>query len=210
VKLGEGATGVVFKAGRYFDDTSGGKEGAWKYVAIKAIKKSIIGGIDFEADPFHRDLMMKIFHPNIVSIYQVVDTAKYLFVSMELAEGGELYNRITTKGRYTETKARVVAEKLASALIYLHNHRIIHRDLKPENILLKSADDVDVVLCDFGLSLLFPIYAIHSNSRHVLKDNACGSMAYVAPEGELPCLHKVHPPFLGVLSWLCLSCESTL
>lgn len=69
---------------------------------------------------------------------------------MELMEGGELYGRIAAKGPYSERKAAVITQRLASAVRFLHRHGIVHRDLKPENLLLQSAEQDDVVKVRLG------------------------------------------------------------
>ena len=67
---------------------------------------------------------------------------------MELLEGGDLFDRIVERIRYTEDNARKVMFQILTAVHYLHSKRIVHRDLKPENILLVSAKD-DTKVCPF-------------------------------------------------------------
>ena len=75
---------------------------------------------------------------------------------MELATGGEVFDRIVSKERYTELEAATLVRQLLSGVRYLHRHKIIHRDLKPENILLASAQsDTDVKISDFGLAKIY-------------------------------------------------------
>ena len=64
---------------------------------------------------------------------------------MELVSGGDLFDRIVERGKYSESNARLVMRQLLSAVKYLHARNIVHRDLKPENILLlDSKDDIQV------------------------------------------------------------------
>lgn len=56
---------------------------------------------------------------------------------MEMAAGGEMYDRIVNKGRYSEAEARYAVRMLLSGLCYLHSMHITHRDLKPENLLYR-------------------------------------------------------------------------
>lgn len=64
---------------------------------------------------------------------------------MELVSGGDLFDRIVERGKYSEANAKLVMQQLLSAVKYLHARNIVHRDLKPENILLlNSKDDVQV------------------------------------------------------------------
>jgi calcium/calmodulin-dependent protein kinase I len=95
---------------------------------------------------------------------------------MQLATGGELFDRILSKGIYTEEDAAKVVKELLLALDYLHNEvDIVHRDLKPENLLYRDpSDSSDILLTDFGLSRVM-------NEAGFLK-KACGTPNYVAPE----------------------------
>ena len=70
------------------------------------------------------------------------------------AQGGELFDRIISVGRFTEDVSRVIFRQVHSAMSYMHAQGVIHRDLKPENILLTSSDLADntIKLSDFGLS----------------------------------------------------------
>ena len=68
-------------------------------------------------------------------------------------EGGELFEKIKSKGLYRESDARPVMRNLISALEYIHRKLIVHRDLKPENLLLTSKENNwDLKIADFGLA----------------------------------------------------------
>lgn len=97
------------------------------------------------------------------------------YLVMELMHGGDLFDRIVQKGRYSEDDARRVMRRLLNALFYLHERQnVVHRDLKPENILLTSKhDDISIKLTDFGL-------AKEQNSEGL--KTFCGTPAYFAPE----------------------------
>jgi len=98
-----------------------------------------------------------------------------LYIVTEIVSGGELFDRIVSKGSYTEKDAADLVVKFLEAIEYLHEKGIVHRDLKPENLLLKSKDnDSDVKLADFGLSKIV--------GQEVLMQTACGTPGYVAPE----------------------------
>ena len=93
---------------------------------------------------------------------------------MELVSGGDLFDRIIERGRFSEESARSVMHKILDAVKYLHSNDIIHRDLKPENILLVSdSSDVDIKITDFGLA--------KRTNRDGLK-TFCGTPQYFAPE----------------------------
>merc|ERR1719266_1663841 len=97
--------------------------------------------------------MQKVDHKNCVKLYEIYETHSRLFMVMELLTGGELFDRIVTKGSYSEKEAADVCATIAEALKYLHGNGIVHRDLKPEN-LIYSSDHPDALLkiTDFGLA----------------------------------------------------------
>jgi calcium-dependent protein kinase len=94
-----------------------------------------------------------------------------------LCEGGELFKRLLSKGKYSERDASRVMRQILSAVADCHVHGIIHRDLKPENFLyLDSSEDALLKVTDFGLSEFFSL-----QSQKPFNDIA-GSAFYVAPE----------------------------
>lgn len=98
------------------------------------------------------------------------------YLVFEEATGGELFDRILSRGRFTELDACRTIRAVLSAVQYLHHHNIVHRDVKPENILYRTeAEDANVVLVDFGI-------AKHLEADDELLTNVCGSYGYAAPE----------------------------
>ena len=75
-------------------------------------------------------------HPNIIRMFEVIETRRDISLVLEHAAGGELLDTIVTKGRLTENEARIYARQVVSALDYCHAMGIVHRDLKAENLLL--------------------------------------------------------------------------
>jgi len=121
------------------------------------------------------DILKRIQHPNIIAVVEIYETPRYLNLVMELAIGGELFDSIVSRGKYTEKDAAKIIQQVASACEYLHSLGIVHRDLKPENLLLESkAPDARVKIADFGLSKIM-------EAQSVLQ-TACGTPGYVAPE----------------------------
>lgn len=95
---------------------------------------------------------------------------------MELLTGGELFDRICEKERYSEREARQVMFLMTNAIAYAHSKGVVHRDLKPENILLKSKDDdTSIKVADLGFA------GILSSPTQVMS-TPCGTPGYVAPE----------------------------
>ena len=97
-----------------------------------------------------RDVLRAIgAHKHIVSLVEYAETADAYALLLELAEGGEVFDRIC-EGPYSEADAATVVRQVATALVHMHSKGICHRDLKPENILLTSrASDADVKVADW-------------------------------------------------------------
>jgi calcium-dependent protein kinase len=91
-------------------------------------------------------------HPNIVKYYETYEDVKYLYLVMEYCNGGELFDKITSKktGVFSEIEARSLMKKLLMALNHCHMSGIAHRDIKPENIMIGVDDEIKLI--DFGLA----------------------------------------------------------
>lgn len=122
------------------------------------------------------DVLRKTDHPNVIDIYAVYESPKYIHLVLPFLEGGELFERLKAKGLYKESDAAIAMKYFLTALEYLAKHRIVHRDLKPENLILaKKNDDNCLQIADFGLaSRILP----HEDLLYL----RCGSPGYVAPE----------------------------
>lgn len=117
-------------------------------------------------------IMKMLDHPNIVKLYQVIETEKTLYLVMEYASGGEVFDYLVAHGRMKEKEARAKFRQIVSAVQYCHQKRIIHRDLKAENLLLDA--EMNIKIADFGFSNEFvPGQKL---------DTFCGSPPYAAPE----------------------------
>ncbi|KAJ3198974.1 MAP/microtubule affinity-regulating kinase 3, partial [Dinochytrium kinnereticum] len=141
-------------------------------VAIKIIDKEKLDKVT--ARKLFREVrIMKLLnHPHIVRLYEVIDTPKDLYLIMEYAAGGEIFDYLVAHGRMKEKDARRHFRQIISAVEYCHNLHIIHRDLKAENLLLDAS--MNVKIADFGFSNQF-------NPGQRL-NTWCGSPPYAAPE----------------------------
>ncbi|EEY54382.1 protein kinase, putative [Phytophthora infestans T30-4] len=141
--------------------------------AVKIIDKSKLQPTEKELLRTEIAILKLVHHPNIIRLYDVYEDRQYIFIVTELVSGGELFNRIVGRARYTEAEARLVMRPLLESVNYLHRLGIVHRDLKPENILCGEAL-TDLKIADFGLSKL-----VHPEE---LMKMPCGTLNYVAPE----------------------------
>lgn len=113
--------------------------------------------------------------PNIAEFRGAYEDNDHVHLVMEFCSGGELFDRITAKGSYSERQAAAVCRDILTVVHVCHFMGVIHRDLKPENFLLASADDdAPLKAIDFGLSVFI-------EEGKVYKD-IVGSAYYVAPE----------------------------
>jgi SNF related kinase len=143
-------------------------------VAIKVIDKTRLDTISRE-HLFQEVRCMKLVqHPNVVRLYEVIDTDKKLYLILELGDGGDMYDYIMkhTNG-LSESKARDYFKQIVRAIKYCHDLHVVHRDLKPENVVFFERTG-EVKLTDFGFSNVFvPGKKLNTS---------CGSLAYSAPE----------------------------
>ncbi|KAK9237602.1 kinase-like domain-containing protein [Lipomyces kononenkoae] len=167
--------GRVLGAGTYGIVKSATVIETGEQVAIKVIlKKNVKGHESMVQDEL--DLLRLVHHDHIVGFRDWFESRDKYYIATQLATGGELFDRIVERGKYTEKDAvRTVAEIL-DAVDYLHNKNIVHRDLKPENLLyLTPEKDSALVLADFGIAKML------ETSDEVLTTMA-GSFGYAAPE----------------------------
>nr|CAD1816838.1 unnamed protein product [Ananas comosus var. bracteatus] len=98
-----------------------------------------------------------------------------IFLVLEHVTGGELFDKIESKGRISEHEGRKLFQQLIDAVSYCHDRGVYHRDLKPENVLLDAKGNIKI--SDFGLSALPQQFGVDG-----LLHTTCGSPNYVAPE----------------------------
>uniref|UniRef100_A0A1I8IQ67 Protein kinase domain-containing protein n=1 Tax=Macrostomum lignano TaxID=282301 RepID=A0A1I8IQ67_9PLAT len=116
-----------------------------------------------------------------IRLKEVFETPNHFFMVLELVTGGELFDRIVSRGSYNEKDASQCIGQLLDGLRYLHERGIIHRDLKvsnrmkPENLLYEDErEEAKLKIADFGLSKIADS-DVHTRS-------VCGTPGYCAPE----------------------------
>ncbi|XP_016507739.2 CDPK-related kinase 4 [Nicotiana tabacum] len=157
-----------------------GKKGELKNqpVAVKIISKSKMTTAISIEDVRREVKILKALsgHQNLVKFYDAFEDANNVYIVMELCEGGELLDRILSRGgRYTEEDAKSILVQILNVVAFCHLQGVVHRDLKPENFLFtKKEEDAPMKVIDFGLSDF-----IRPDQR---LNDIVGSAYYVAPE----------------------------
>ena len=120
-------------------------------MAVKVLEKSKIKDKkDVERISREIKILKQLHHPNVVQIYEIIETEKDLYLVMEYASGGELFDLIVQNQKLKEKLASRYLQELVAGVHYIHKLGICHRDLKPENLLIDFDGSLKVV--DFGLS----------------------------------------------------------
>ncbi|XP_064315265.1 SNF-related serine/threonine-protein kinase-like isoform X1 [Phalacrocorax carbo] len=143
-------------------------------VAVKVIDKSKLAG-EAAGQLLQEVRCMKLVqHPNVVRLYEVIDTHAKLYLILELGDGGDMFDHIMRhEGGLAEARAKHYFAQIVHAISYCHKLHVVHRDLKPENVVFFQEQGV-VKLTDFGFSNRFQPGKMLTTS--------CGSLAYSAPE----------------------------
>jgi serine/threonine-protein kinase len=173
-ELGRGACGVVYRA---LDPAIG------RTVAIKTIRFSEFSDLDERRDLRERVLREaqsagKLSHPNIVTIYDVLESSDLAYIFMEFVDGPSLKEAMRRDRPPDREQVLSFLRQIASALDYAHRKGIIHRDIKPANIMISDRGvDRDGVakIADFGVAKLISHEATHQRAL-------MGTPSYMSPE----------------------------
>eukprot|EP00924_Labyrinthula_sp_SR-Ha-C_P005095 maker-scaffold_1-snap-gene-21.50-mRNA-1 protein AED:0.04 eAED:0.04 QI:40/1/1/1/0.75/0.6/5/70/408 len=155
---------------------------------------------DIEGLKLEIAILQEVDYPGIVKLYQVHQAPKEVYLLMEMARGGELFEQIVAKtkdGAFSEAEAARIIKQILEAMNYIHGKNIVHRDLKPENLLLEdNSPDARVKVADFG----FAAYC------HEPLTDGCGTLVYVAPEILRSDPYRTSPDMwsLGVIAYILL------
>ncbi|KAM7463214.1 hypothetical protein LguiA_031335 [Lonicera macranthoides] len=165
--LGEGNFGKV----KYARNVETGQP-----YAVKILEKKRIVELNI-TDQIKREIgtLKLLKHPNVVRLHEVLASKTKIYMVLEYVNGGELFERIASKGRLSEVSGRKLFQQLIDGVSYCHNKGAFHRDLKLENVLVDAKGNIKI--SDFGLSAL-PQHFRDDGLLHT----TCGSPNYVAPE----------------------------
>ncbi|KAF2499311.1 lanosterol 14-alpha-demethylase [Lophium mytilinum] len=170
--------------------------------AVKKFEKRTGPGEKSRVDGLQQEIgvLMGVSHPTLLCLKDTYDEEDGVYLVLELAAEGELFNWIIMKQKLTEAEARKVFIQLFQGVKYLHERNIVHRDIKPENILLTDRE-LHVKLADFGLAKII--------GEESFTTTLCGTPSYVAPEILENSSHRrytraVDVWSLGVVLYICL------
>ncbi|NJL12604.1 MAG: serine/threonine protein kinase [Microscillaceae bacterium] len=169
-KIGEGGMGSVFKAQHTQLD---------RPAAIKALHPNLVSNAMIR-ERFKNEAatMAHLRHPNIVSLYDYLETPQGLFLIMEFVEGYPLDRYIQeVSGPIPEARALALFTKILEGFAYAHQQGVVHRDIKPSNLII-SADGQEVKILDFGIAKL-----LDGSTKNLTKTGSrMGTVLYMSPE----------------------------
>ncbi|XP_027329948.1 CBL-interacting serine/threonine-protein kinase 8-like isoform X2 [Abrus precatorius] len=163
--IGEGTFAKV----KFAQNTETGESVAMKVLDRSTIiKHKMIDQIKREIS-----IMKLVRHPYVVRLHEVLASRTKIYIILEFITGGELFDKIVSHGRLSESESRRYFQQLIDGVDCCHSKGVYHRDLKPENLLLDSQGNLKI--SDFGLS------ALPEQGVSMLR-TTCGTPNYVAPE----------------------------
>eukprot|EP00897_Mesotaenium_endlicherianum_P006161 jgi/Mesen1/5573/ME000281S04632 len=114
-------------------------------------------------------------HPMVTALRDALEDSKFVYLVLELCQGGDLFDRVKDLGYYCEADAAAVCASLADVLRHCRRRGVMHGDIKPENILLCSRHSrTDIRVADFGAGAF-----VQPGKKLTVQ---AGSLSYVAPE----------------------------
>ena len=163
--IGKGGMAIVYKA---FDHRLN------RNVALKILRDDYALDEEFRRR-FQNEsqAVAMLSHPNIVSVYDMGRSGEVEYIVMELVEGINLKQYMTSKGVLSWKEALHFASQICHALSHAHSKGIVHRDIKPHNIMVEKNGNIKVA--DFGIARL-------QDSQNTLTQETLGSVHYISPE----------------------------
>ncbi|WP_217545360.1 serine/threonine-protein kinase [Streptomyces sp. GbtcB6] len=178
--LGRGATGTVWRARQR--ETAGAEAAVpgqpGETVAIKVLKEELANDPDIVMRFLReRSVLLRLTHPNIVRVRDLVVEGDLLALVMDLVDGPDLHRYLRENGPFTPVAAALLTAQVADALAASHADGVVHRDLKPANVLLQQYNgQMHPLLTDFGIARLADSPGLTRTQEFV------GTPAYIAPE----------------------------
>jgi serine/threonine protein kinase len=121
--------------------------------------------------------LSRLQHPNIVTLYDYVETEDMLCLVMEYVEGHNLDHYIANvRGPIPEAVALPLFDQILMAFSYAHSIGVVHRDIKPSNIIITP--DSKVKILDFGIAKLLE----HKDHKLTRTGSRMGTVLYMSPE----------------------------
>ena len=117
------------------------------------------------------EIQSHLRHKNILRLFGYFHDRDSVYLILEFAPGGEMYNYLQKCRRFSEEQTSKFMYQMARALTYCCAKHVIHRDIKPENLLLDANGELKIA--DFG-------WAVHAPSSR--RRTLCGTLDYLAPE----------------------------
>lgn len=166
IVLGSGYNGSVYKATA--------KDSGLSY-AVKDFKLTGITPSKMQELEGECEIFLSMDHPHVARLADVYQSKEKMSLVMECMEGGELFDRVIERKKFTEKDAADAAYQMLLSLAYLHNHGMVHRDIKLENFLYEKKEGDHLKMIDFGFSKILVDPSIKMKM-------SCGTLSYVAPE----------------------------
>ncbi|XP_026473910.1 ovarian-specific serine/threonine-protein kinase Lok-like [Ctenocephalides felis] len=166
-QIGSGSSSVVRLAYN--------KRSCERYAMKIVTKGNSVEGTDSKKIMNEVNMMKKLKHPFVTSMYDIINTTDSLFLVMEYMDRGDMQCYVIEKTLLEENEAKHLFYQIAEAVKYLHHQNIVHRDLKPQNVLLRNSLDFNITakISDFGISTFLGQSYLQTK---------CGTPLYIAPE----------------------------
>jgi len=143
--------------------------------AVKVLRKAHMDEEEKKMFFNEINILKDLDHPNILKMYEFFEDEKRYYIVTDICKGGELFDEILARGKFSEKDAAMLMKQVLSCINYCHSNKIVHRDLKPENILLEQNKEFDQIkIIDFGTSLV-----VEGDQK---LDEKLGTPYYIAPE----------------------------
>ncbi|MGW5970486.1 serine/threonine-protein kinase [Streptomyces sp. NPDC055186] len=179
-QIGRGATGTVWRGRQR--ETAGAEAAVpgqpGETVAIKVLKEELASDADIVTRFLReRSVLLRLTHPNIVRVRDLVVEGDLLALVMDLVQGPDLHRYLRENGPFTPVAAALLTAQISDALAVSHADGVVHRDLKPANVLLRQdGGALHPMLTDFGIARLADSPGLTRTHEFV------GTPAYIAPE----------------------------